>query len=166
MAAPPPPKRRRLNPDETSDPLARVTPASIRRADGDVRQSLQHLHDQLERYGDVVVKAQGSVETREFVCVAALLAAASRPLSAMLYGQMRAVVPGCGERPELSLRLTEPRHFELLLRYVHGHDIRALLPPPTPRARKGEGGGGRGRGGRRGRGGQTERLLCAKGAAR
>ena len=106
MSVPPPPKRRRLNPDESSDPIASGATSSIRRCDAEIRSSLTAQHADLERFADVLVCAQGERASEEFACIAALLASASRPLSAMLFGQMRAVVPACGEVLPVPNRLT------------------------------------------------------------
>ena len=115
-------KRRRVESDERD-----VIVRQIERDGDDIRASLQELHRQVDTFGDIVVVVQGESLTREFPCVSALLASASRPLAAMLYGPMRAMTPAIGseERPRLHLSMTEPWCFEQLLHYVHGVHIGA-----------------------------------------
>lgn len=146
MAYQPAPKRRRLHAPEEHN-LGPVVPVTlIRRRDDDIRTSLQDLHGTLDEHGDVIVHVQGEHGTsEEFPCVASLLASASRPLGAMLFGPMRAVTPQSGDaRPRLALRLTEPEHFRNLLRYIHGQDLRArpqrvaALPMPSTPPRAGQ----------------------------
>ncbi len=96
----------------------------IDRDHADIRTSLQEMHENLLALSDVTVVMRGPTSTREFPCSAALLASASRPLAAMLYGPMRAVTPQSGEkRPELHLHGTEPWCFDHLLRYIHGLSV-------------------------------------------
>mmetsp|Transcript_26024 Transcript_26024/g.57030 ORF Transcript_26024/g.57030 Transcript_26024/m.57030 type:complete len:496 (+) Transcript_26024:22-1509(+) len=110
-------KRKRV---EYEEKLAR----QVERDAGDLRSSLEHLHSSLSTLGDVVVVVQGSSECRRFPCVSALLASASRPLAAMLYGSMCALEQNVeGGKPELHLHGTEPWCFDQLLRYIHGHAI-------------------------------------------
>ena len=127
MSAQPAPKRRRLTgpDDETPGDVARPLTLIHRRPE-ELLRSLQHLHQGLEEYGDVVIcaKADNGSEV-EFAAVSALVAAASRPLGAMLYGPMRACVPQSGEnRPRLQLQVAQASHFCHLLAYIHGDHLR------------------------------------------
>ena len=120
-------KRRRLENDECE------VVRQIERDASDIRASLQELHRQVDTFGDIVIVVQGENSSREFPCVSALLASASRPLAAMLYGPMRAATPAIGteKRPRLHLSMTEPWCFEQLLHYVHGVHIGARPPIRT-----------------------------------
>lgn len=129
----PAPKRRRLSSQAAPDPNLGETSVVklIQRHECDIRTSLQQLHSELDRYGDVIICAQGEQSSEEFACVSALLASASRPLGAMLFGPMCAARPGDGDgRRRLTLNMTEPAHFKNLLLYIHGQDIRT--PARTP----------------------------------
>lgn len=125
-------KRRRIDRDKGNDEAVKV----IERDSSDIRSSLQGLHSSLEELADVVVVVKGEQSSAEFLCVRALLASASRPLRAMLYGPMRATTTGTAdELPRLQLSLTEPWCFKHLVHYIHGLHIRALTRPlahPTP----------------------------------
>ena len=111
-------KRRRL---ESEGRLAK----QVERDAEDMRASLENLHDSLVTMGDVVVVVEGDHETKRFPCVSALVASASRPLAAMLFGSMCALVPCEGGKSELRLHGTEPWCFDQLLRYIHGRSISA-----------------------------------------
>ena len=114
-------KRRRIEQDDT--PLAWST---VERDGGDIRKSLKNLHDLLPTQGDITVSVQGETDTREFPCIGALLASASRPLAAMLFGPMRpaSVGPDAPRRERvLHLRDTEPWCFDLMLQFIHGRQI-------------------------------------------
>lgn len=122
----PAPKRRRVDtPHDAAGETSTYT--LIHRRDEDMRLSLQDLHSSLDRYGDVLVCAHGECSTEEFPCVSALLASASRPLGAMLFGHLAATEPApagaSDSRRRLHLRMTEPDHFKHLLLYIHGQDI-------------------------------------------
>ena len=125
MSTGPAPKRRRIT--SSGDEAVAVSVALVHRKDDEIRRSLQDLHTSLEEFGDVLVCVEGEHGAKEeFPCVSAMLAASSRPLGAMLFGALRAATPQTGEeRPRLQLRLTEPKHFKNLLRFIHGQDIRA-----------------------------------------
>tara|TARA_B110001452_G_scaffold44162_1_gene33786 strand:+ start:119 stop:1810 length:1692 start_codon:yes stop_codon:yes gene_type:complete len=114
-------KRRRIEQDDT--PLAWST---VERDGGDIRKSLKNLHDLLPTQGDITVSVQGETGTSEFPCIGALLASASRPLAAMLFGPMRpaSVGPDAPRRERiLHLRGTEPWCFDLMLQFIHGRQI-------------------------------------------
>ena len=133
MAQPPNPKRRRLTGPEEVGSADAVPPTLISRSPVEVKASLQTLYSSLETYGDVVICARAADGSQvEFIAVSALVAAASRPLGAMLFGPMRMCTPRSGEdRPQLHLQITEPAHFRHLLSYIHGQDLRAH-PPARP----------------------------------
>ena len=132
---PPGAKRRRLHESTEGGDGTEGTSiiTLIHRRDDDIRSSHQLLHDSLHRFGDVVVCAHGEHSSEDFPCISALLASASRPLDAMLFGPLRATVPAMpgadDDRRRLNLRMTEPDHFRHLLRYIHGQGIRACLSP-------------------------------------
>ena len=130
MAQPPNPKRRRLTGPEEVGSADAVPPTLISRSPVEVKASLQTLYSSLETYGDVVICARAADGSQvEFIAVSALVAAASRPLGAMLFGPMRMCTPRSGEdRPQLHLQITEPVHFRHLLSYIHGQDLRARPP--------------------------------------
>lgn len=110
-------KRRRL---ESEDWLAK----EVERSGADMRLSMEFLHDNLMLMSDIVVVVTGEQETKRFPCVSALLASASRPLHAMLYGSMSALEPASeGGKRELRLHATEPSLFEKLLLYIHGRPL-------------------------------------------
>uniref|UniRef100_A0A7S0J2H3 FHA domain-containing protein n=1 Tax=Calcidiscus leptoporus TaxID=127549 RepID=A0A7S0J2H3_9EUKA len=109
-------KRRRL---ESEGRLAK----QVERNAEDMRASLEDLHESLATMGDIVVVVEGDHETKRFPCVSALLASASRPLAAMLFGSMCALVPREDGKSELRLHGTEPWCFDQLLRYIHGRSI-------------------------------------------
>ena len=69
-------KRRRIDTDDT------VAFEMVERDATDIRKSLKTLHEDLPRLGDIAVSVQGPSETRDFHCISALLASASRPLAA------------------------------------------------------------------------------------
>jgi len=108
-------KRQRTDPDD--DQRIKM----VQRNDDDIRKSLLELYASLATQADITVLVQGADSSREFPCVSALLAAASRPLAAMLYGALRAVIsPTDGGLPQLHLHGTEPWCFDYLLQYIHG----------------------------------------------
>lgn len=89
-----------------------------------MRSSLQFLHSSLSDFSDVVVVVENEGISREVPCVGAVLASASRPLAAMLYGPLREVTPStAASKPRLVLRGTDPWCFESLLRFVHGEHV-------------------------------------------
>ncbi|KAL1522830.1 hypothetical protein AB1Y20_017799 [Prymnesium parvum] len=117
MASPPSAKRRRL------DDGCKVV-RHVERHEYALRSSLQELYKSMETYADVIVVVQGASSSRDFPCVSALLASASRPIAAMLYGPMRATTSSNStELPRLHLSMTEPWCFEQLLQYIHGIHI-------------------------------------------
>ena len=128
----PAPKRRRLSDPNGDAGFAGETSmvTLIHRRDEDLRASLQHLYAALDKYGDVTICVHGEKSEQEFCCIASLLASASRPLGAMLFGPMCATTQEDGQRKYLHLRMTEPKHFHNLLRHIHGQDIRARHPRP------------------------------------
>ena len=111
-----PPKRRRVDSDSDAAPSC-----VLEREPRQARSSLQSLYDDIGTYSDVLVVAGG----RDFPCIGAVLAAASRPLAAMLFGPAtRMVTPSSGDaKPRLVLQGTEPWTFECLLRYLHGRPV-------------------------------------------
>lgn len=114
-------KRRRIEEDD-----APPTCSTVERDGGDIRKSLKNLHDQLPTLGDITVSVKGETDTGEFPCIGALLASASRPLAAMLFGPMRdaSVGPDAPRRERvLHLRGTEPWCFDLMLQFIHGRQI-------------------------------------------
>jgi len=115
-----PPKRRRVLSDAEDEPTR-----ELQRDPLDIRGSLLELHQNMPSFSDVCVVVEGSKSSQEFACIGAVLASASRPLAAMLYGESsRMVTPSAGSsRPRLVLRGTEPWCFDLLLRYVHGLQV-------------------------------------------
>lgn len=125
MAAQPAPKRRRLDTNPQDNETSTYT--LVHRRDDDLRLSMQDLYASLDRYGDVIVCVHGENGSEEFACISALLASASRPLGAMLFGHMAATEPalvGASDaRKRLHLNMTEPEHFKHLLLYIHGQDI-------------------------------------------
>jgi len=106
----------------------------LQRDTTDIRASLLLLHNSLCTFSDVTVVVEHDGASREFPCVSAVLASASRPLAAMLYGALREVTPCAADsnKPRLVLRGTEPWCFESLMRYMHGlHvglDVDTALP--------------------------------------
>lgn len=89
-----------------------------------MRSSLQFLHSSLSYFSDVIVVVENEGISKEFPCVSVVLASASRPLAAMLYGALREVTPStAASKPRLVLRGTEPWCFESLLRFVHGEHV-------------------------------------------
>jgi len=113
-------KRRRLDTPEQEEEAAVKL---IRRDEKEVRRSLEDLYNRLSAVGDLVVTVHGAQSTREFSCLRALLAAASRPLDAMLFGRLPAVTVQKDGTLQLSLRDTEPWCFDQLLRFIHGLPI-------------------------------------------
>lgn len=135
MAAPPAPKRRRLTEAEEAEASEVGAPMRtlIRRKADDVLHSMMSLHAHLETYADVLICARGTDGSEvELMAVSALIAAASRPLGAMLYGPMRMCTPRTGDdRPRLQLSLTQPAHLRHLLDFIHGQDLRACSSHKT-----------------------------------
>ena len=136
-------KRRRTD----SDNPPTVARSTIQRDATDIRNSLQGLYDMLPRLGDITVSVQLSNEheAQTFPCFSALLASASRPLAAMLFGPMADASGGLDQPRHLRiLRLsgTEPWCFEQMLSFIHGHHLgeprpplivlRRALPPSSP----------------------------------
>ena len=125
-------KRRRIDTDDT------VAFEMVERDATDIRKSLKTLHEDLPRLGDITVSVQGPSETRDFHCISALLASASRPLAAMLFGPMADASGGLDKPREkrcLRLTATEPWCFEMMLNFIHGQKIcepPAGPPPPCP----------------------------------
>jgi hypothetical protein len=122
--------------EEGQHPAKRRRLSALSRPQDELRSSLYNLYAKLnadassvrsgrELHGTelvtvTAVSAHG--ETRSFRCMRALLASASRPLDAMLYGfdGMRMAE---SEQSCVSLQGVEPRTFELLLRYLHGNEL-------------------------------------------
>mmetsp|Transcript_7789 Transcript_7789/g.22756 ORF Transcript_7789/g.22756 Transcript_7789/m.22756 type:complete len:470 (-) Transcript_7789:175-1584(-) len=103
----------------------------VNRSHGELKEALEFLYSRTQYEADdasdtshmVVVRAVGRTGSeREFRCMRSLLASASRPLEAMLYGcnglRMQESV-----MTHITLHDTEPATFELLLDYVHGKAV-------------------------------------------
>lgn len=120
-------KRQRADLDDDTIALS-----TIARDATDIRNSLRSLHKALPQLGDITVSVQlsGEHEAHNFPCISALLASASRPLAAMLFGPMADASGGLSRpRDQRILRLsgTEPWCFEQMLSFIHGHH---LCAPP------------------------------------
>jgi len=83
-----PPKRRRVLSDAEDEPTR-----ELQRDPLDIRGSLLELHQNMPSFSDVCVVVEGSKSSQEFACIGAVLASASRPLAAMLYGESRTMTP-------------------------------------------------------------------------
>ena len=112
-------KRRRVDtPDDDDRPEQEVK--LVQRDEREIRHSLEELHERLSTVGDLVVAVQGAESSGEFYSSRALLASASRPLNAMLFGQLPTVTRTDEGRYRLCLHDTEPWCFDQLLRFIHG----------------------------------------------
>lgn len=122
----PAPKRRRL-----------ASSNVILRPPSELRESLELLYARLQGEPDeaaaaaadaslqsemVVVRTLGARGQRSFRCLRSLLASASRPLAAMLYGSDRLRMRE-SDACSITLHAVEPSTFELLLHYLHGKGL-------------------------------------------
>lgn len=131
----PAPKRRRLN----------SSPGTVLRPVAELRDSLELLYSRLQGEPDpvanaspaadpaflksemVIVRTLGAKNQRSFRCLRSLLASASRPLAAMLYGSdgLRMCE---ADAVSIDLHDVEPSTFELLLLYMHGKTLQLTVP--------------------------------------
>ena len=111
---------------EDSRDTATARGATVQRGPKEIRHSIRSLREK-PYLSDLTVSVQLSNEheARDFRCISAVLASASRVLETMLFGPMADA--SLLDQPRhlriLRLRGTEPWCFEQMLSFIHGQHI-------------------------------------------
>jgi hypothetical protein len=97
----------------------------------DVSRMLRDVYENLDKFGDVTVLVKPTndekAEAVKFRCSGAILASSSDVFKAMLFGEMANPLASPNRAPDnrlLELQYCSPECFELMLRFIHGEDIK------------------------------------------